>query len=352
MRRREFVTLLGGAAAAWPLAARAQQAAMPVIGFINTASAGPFAHLVAAFRKGLGDAGFSEGQNVAIEFRWAEGRYDRLPEFAAELVRRPVAVLVATGGEPAVLAAKAATTAIPIVFATGSDPVAHGYVTSLTRPGGNITGTTQLTSTLGAKRIGLLRELVPKADPIALLVNPAFPASAIGVKDAQEAAVQIGVRLVVLTASSEREFEPSFETLLRERAGALMIGADPFFNSRRHQLVALAARHRMPAIYEFREFAAAGGLMSYGTSLSDAYLQVGNYTGRILKGAKPADLPVVQSTRVRVRDQPEDREGARPQRPTRSVGDRRRGDRMKRREFITLLGGAVALAAGGARAAA
>ena len=297
MKRREFISLLGGAAAVWPLTARAQQPATPVIGFLNTASPEPFAHLVAAFRRGLGEAGYVDGQNVAIEFRWAEGRYDRLPALAAELVRRPVAVLATSGGDPALLAARAATTTIPIVFATGGDPVALGYVASLSRPGGNLTGVTQLTSMLEAKRIGLLLELVPKADPIAVLINPDWPAAAAQLKDAQAAAASIGVRLVVLNASTESEFMPAFATLVQQRAGALTISADPFFNSRRNQLVALAARHRVPTIYEFREFAAAGGLMSYGTSLADAYHQVGTYAARILKGAKPAELPVVQSTR-------------------------------------------------------
>jgi putative ABC transport system substrate-binding protein len=297
VERRKFLATLGGAAAAWPLAARAQQPAMPVIGFLSTASPGPFAHLVAAFRKGLDQGGFAEGRNVAIEFRWAEGRYERLPALAAELVRRPVAVLATSGGDPSVLAARAATTTIPIVFITGSDPVALGYVASFNRPGGNITGVTQLTTMLGAKRIGLLLELVPNADPIAILVNPSFPATAVFLKDAIEAAAAVGIRVVTVNASSESEFEPAFATLVRERAGALMVGADPFFNSRPDLLTALAVRHRVPTIYEFREFAAAGGLMSYGTSLSDAYHQLGNYTGRILNGVRPADLPVVQSTK-------------------------------------------------------
>ncbi len=296
MRRRAFITLLGGAAALAPLAAHAQPS-MPVVGFLNTASPAPFAHLVAAFRKGLGEAGFVEGRNVAIEYRWAEGDYDRLPALAGELVRRPVSVLLATGGDPAIRAARAATTTIPIVFAIGSDPVTLGYVASLSRPGGNVTGVMQLTSMLGAKRIGLLRALVPSAQTIAVLSNPNFPVSNLQLKDAQEAAAQIGVRLLVLDASTESEFEPAFAKLVAGRADALMVGADPFFNSRRNQIVALAARHKVPAVYEFREFAAAGGLMSYGTSLSDSYVQVGNYAGRILKGAKPADLPVFQTTR-------------------------------------------------------
>ena len=296
MRRRAFITLLGGAAALAPLAAHAQPS-MPVVGFLNTASPAPFAHLVAAFRKGLGEAGFVEGRNVAIEYRWAEGDYDRLPALAGELVRRPVSVLLATGGDPAIRAARAATTTIPIVFAIGSDPVTLGYVASLSRPGGNVTGVMQLTSMLGAKRIGLLRALVPSAQTIAVLSNPNFPVSNLQLKDAQEAAAQIGVRLLVLDASTESEFEPAFAKLVAGRAEALMVGADPFFNSRRNQIVALAARHKVPAVYEFREFAAAGGLMSYGTSLSNSYVQVGNYAGRILKGAKPADLPVFQTTR-------------------------------------------------------
>jgi ABC-type uncharacterized transport system substrate-binding protein len=299
--RREFITLLGGAAAGpsllWPLAAHAQQPAIPVVGFISTASAEPFAHPLAAFRKGLSGAGFTEGQNVAIEYRWAEGRYDRLPVFAAELIGRQVAVLVALGGDPAALAAKAATTTVPVVFGTGGDPVAAGLVASLSRPGGNLTGVTLLTTMLGAKRIGLLRELVPKADPIAILINPNSPVSPLQLQDAMEGASQVGVRLVVLNASDESHFEPAFATLVAQRAGALMIGSNQFFNSRRDQLVALAARHQVPTVYEFREFVAAGGLMSYGTILADAYHQIGSYTGRILKGAKPAELPVVQSTR-------------------------------------------------------
>jgi putative tryptophan/tyrosine transport system substrate-binding protein len=296
MKRRTFIGLLAGASA-WPLAARAQQSTMPVIGFLNTASPGPFAHLAGAFLKGLSEAGYHEGRNVGIEYRWAEGQYDRLPAFAAELIRHPVSVLAATGGDPAIIAARAATTTVPIVFATGSDPVAHGYVASLNRPGANVTGATQLTSMLGAKRIGLLRELTPRADPIGVLINPSFPVSELEHRDAEEAAQQIGVRLVVLRASAESEFEPMFARLVTERVGGLMIGADPFFNSRRNLLVALAARHQIPTLYEFREFAAAGGLISYGTSLSDTYHQVGTYAGRILKGAKPADLPVVQSAR-------------------------------------------------------
>jgi putative ABC transport system substrate-binding protein len=295
MQRRQFIGLMG-AAAAWPVAAYAQQM-MPVVGFLSGQSPNGYTPFAAAFRDGLREAGFVEGQNVTIEYRWAEGRYDRLLAFAADLIRRPVAVLAATGGDPAVLAARAATTTTPVVFITGSDPVALGYVASLNRPGGNATGVTQLTSLLGAKRIGLLRELAPKADPIAVLINPSFPVSAAQLNDAQEAATAVGVRSIVLQATAESEFEPAFASLVQQRAGALMIAADPFFNSRRQQLVALAARHQVPTIYEFREFAAAGGLISYGTSLADGYAQVGNYVGRILKGTRPAELPVVQSAR-------------------------------------------------------
>ena len=298
MQRRSFLALLGGVAAAgaWPHATRAQQT-MPVIGFMNTASPGPFAHLFEAFRKGLSENGYVEGRNVAIEQRWAEGQYERLPAFANELIGRGVAVLVATGGDPAIRAARAATTTTPIVFAIGSDPVDLGYVASINRPGGNVTGVMQLTSMLVAKRIGLLRELAPTANVFAVLNNPNFPVYLLQMKDAQEAAARIGVKLVVLYASTESEFEPAFAALVQQRASALMINADPFFNSRRDQLVALAARYRVPTMYEFREFAAAGGLMSYGTSLTDSYRQVGIYTGRILKGVKPADLPIFQTTR-------------------------------------------------------
>lgn len=297
MRRREFIRLLGGAAVAWPVGVRAQQQAMPVVGFLSTVSPRPFAHLASAFRQGLSDVGYIEGQNVIIEYRWAEGDYGRVPALAADLIGRSVAVLACTGGDVTLRAARAATSTIPLVFVTGSDPVELDYVASLNRPGGNATGVTMLTTVLGAKRMGLLRELIPRADPIGVLVNPTFPIMPAIVQDAQRAAASIGVRVVVLNASVENEFEAAFSELVANHVGALMVGADPFFNSRRDQLVALAARHQIPAIYEFREFAAAGGLMSYGTSLADAYQQVGNYTGRILKGAKPAELPVVQSAR-------------------------------------------------------
>jgi ABC-type uncharacterized transport system substrate-binding protein len=297
VRRREFISLIGGAAT-WPLAARAQQPQTPVIGFLSGGSPGPFAYLVRAFRDGLSETGYVEGQNVAIEFRWAEGQYDRLPALVADLVRRPVSVLAATT-TPAALAAKAATTTIPIVFATDSDPVQVGLTASLSRPGGNLTGVSNLNIEVGPKRLELARELFPEATTIALLVNPANPLAEAVSRDLQKVASTLGLRLHVLYASTEREFEPAFTTAAQLRAAALVVGsADPLFGSNAAQLGALALRHTVPAIYQFREFAAAGGLMSYGGRFTDSYRQVGIYTGRILKGEKPADLPVVQSTKV------------------------------------------------------
>ena len=296
MNRRDF-NALAGAAVAWPLAAPAQAPTIPVLGFLNSGSPGPFAHLVAGFRAGLGETGFVEGASVSFDYRWAEGRYDRLPELAAELVRQQVSVLVATGGENSALAAKAATSNIPIVFAIGGHPVDLGLVASLNRPGGNLTGLTQFTGPLEAKRLGLLRELVPTATTMAVLVNPTYANAKAQLKDIEEGARRIGVRLVTLTATSESDFEPVFDALTRQRVDALIVGSDPFFNTRRDRLVALAARHKVIAIYEFREFAAAGGLMSYGANLADGYRQIGAYTGRILKGAKPSELPVLQPTR-------------------------------------------------------
>jgi putative ABC transport system substrate-binding protein len=293
MRRREFITLLGGVAAAWPLAARAQQQ-MPVIGFLHSLPPGPMAHLVVAFRKGLSETGYTEGRNVAIEFLWADGQYDRLPAMAADLASRRVAVIVAGGGEPAGLAAKAATSTIPIVFAIGGDPVKVGLVASLNRPGANVTGVTLLTGSLEAKRFGLLRELVPKATTLAMLVNPAFPNAESQVKDAKEAARTFGLQMHVLNASNERDFDVAFASLSRLRADALLVSSDAFLNSRRDEIVARVARQGVPAIYEWREFTAAGGLMSYGTNLADTYHQVGVYAGRVLNGAKPADMPVIQ----------------------------------------------------------
>jgi putative ABC transport system substrate-binding protein len=288
--------MLGGAAA-WPLAARAQQAAMPVIGFLQSASQGGTAHMLAAFHSGLREVGYIEGQNVGIIYRYADGQYDRLPVLADELVRSQVAVLAATGGDAAVLAARAATATIPIVIITGSDPVALGYVASLNRPGGNVTGVVLLSSNLGAKRVGLLRQFVPKADAFGVLVNPTYPVSAAQLAEVQAAAATINVRLITASASADRDFDPAFAALLQQGAGALLVSADPFFNSRRDQIVALAARYAVPAIYEWREYAVAGGLLSYGTSLTEAYRLAGVYAGRVLRGEKPAELPVMQTTK-------------------------------------------------------
>ena len=295
MRRRDFVALLG---TAWSCAARAQQA-MQIIGFLSSVSPGPWAPLVAAFRKGLNEAGFIEGQNVTIEFRWAEGRYDALPEMADDLVRRRVGVIVATGGGPAAMAAKAATAAArtPVVFSGASDPVKLGLVDSMNRPGGNVTGIHLFVIGLEPKRLELLRELVPNAGLIAVLLNPKNPEADSQVNFVQDAARAVGQPIQLLNASTEGEIDTAFAALIEQGAGAVLVGADPFFNSRRQQLVGLVARHRVPASYELREFAADGGLMSYGNNLAEAYRQVGVYAGRILKGEKPADLPVVQPTR-------------------------------------------------------
>jgi putative ABC transport system substrate-binding protein len=296
MRRREFITLLGGAAAAWPLTARSQQAGVPVIGFLGSLSSDATAYLVAAFHQGLKEAGIVEGQNVAIEYRWAEGRYDLLPALASELVRLPVAVIVASA-PPAALAAKAATSTVPIVFSGGIDPVKLGLAAGLNRPGGNVTGINQFSATLEGKRLELLHELVPHAETIALLVNPAFVGTESITNDLHFAARALGLKLNVLGASSENDFVTAIASIAQTKAGALVVASDPFFISRRNQLVTLIAQHAVPAIYQFREFAVAGGLMSYGTNLADGYRQVGLYTGRILKGAKPADLPILQPTK-------------------------------------------------------
>ena len=300
MRRRTAITFLGGVATTWPLAGQTQQSAIPVIGFLSGASPAPFAHLVAAFRQGLGDSGFVEGQNVAIEYRWAENRYERLPEMANDLVRRQVAVLVASGGDNAALSAQAASATIPIVFSAGGDPVANGLVASLGRPGANLTGVSLLTTLLEAKRLSLLREALPAATRIGLLVNPSGTVVQMMVQESEQAARSLGVRLVVVKAQAESEFEAAFASLLQQRADALVVINSAFFNSRREQLVALAARHKLPAIYEFREFALAGGLMSYGTDLRAMYRQIGVYTGRILKGAKPGDMPILQPTQFQL----------------------------------------------------
>jgi putative tryptophan/tyrosine transport system substrate-binding protein len=291
LKRREFITLLGGAAA-WPLAVRAQQA-MPVVGFLDSSSADEYAPFLAAFRAGLGEAGFVEGYNVAVEYRWANGHYDRLPALASELVRRPVAVLVATG-ITAARAAKAATSTIPIVFNTGGDPVKFGLVAHLNRPGGNVTGVASLGKVLVAKRFELLRELVPKAEVVAFLVNLNNAVADLDTSDAQSAAAALGQKLIIVKAGNESEIDAAFAALARERGGGLLQQLDPFLQSRRDQLVALAARYRLPAIYERRDFAVAGGLVSYGTSLRDALRLVGSYAGRALKGERPADLPVQQ----------------------------------------------------------
>ncbi|HKF11751.1 MAG TPA: ABC transporter substrate-binding protein [Xanthobacteraceae bacterium] len=298
MGRREFIALLGSGVAGWPLAARAQQAAMPVIGFLNVASPDGYADLLRAFHQGLKDTGYVEGENVAIVYRWAEGQYPRLPELAAELVRRQVAVIAATGGIPSPLAAKAATTTVPIVFVTGGDPVRDGLVASLNRPGGNMTGINFLAGELAAKRLELLRELVPAAARVAVLVDPAN-AEITGptLRDVEAAARAMGLQIQVLNANTSREIDAAFATVVRERPDALFVGPGPVFVDRRVQVALLAARSGVPAIYVVREQAVAGGLMSYGASVADAYRQVGVYTGRILKGAKPADLPVVRSSK-------------------------------------------------------
>jgi putative tryptophan/tyrosine transport system substrate-binding protein len=291
MRRREFIAGLGGAAV-WPLAARAQQPAMPVIGFLNGQSPQTFAHLLAAFRQGLSEVGYVEGRNVAIEYRWAEGLIDRLPSLADDLVNRQVTVLVATGG--ANHFATTATSTIPIVFTTNGEPVKAGFVASFNRPGTNATGVSSFTTVLEAKRIALLRELVPQARLVGVLLDPTEFGSDIQVQEVQAAARKLGLRIHVLNVSSDADMEAAFATLIEERADALAVAGGPFFNSKRNQLVALAALHAIPAIYEVP---AAGGLISYGPSITDMYRQVGAYTGRILKGAKPADLPILQPTR-------------------------------------------------------
>jgi putative tryptophan/tyrosine transport system substrate-binding protein len=297
MRRREFITLLGSATAtAWPLAANAQQSAMPVVGFLSARSPGESASALAAFRQGLGETGYFEGKNVTIEYRWAEGRYDRLPALAAELVSRQVAVIAATGGEPSPLAAKAATTTIPIVFSLGGDPVEARLVASLNQPGGNLTGTTLMAVEMAPKRLGILRQLIPNASTVAILVNTKYQTTAAEVRNVEDAARALGIKISVLNASTEDEIDTAFTTIVQQKADALIIGTEPFLLGQRDQLVRLAARHSIPTIYFVREFADAGGLLSYGPSIANGYRQVGVYTGRILGGAKPAELPVLQPT--------------------------------------------------------
>jgi putative tryptophan/tyrosine transport system substrate-binding protein len=295
MRRRDFLGVVGSAVVALPRLARAQQPAIPVIGYLTSRSAGEMAALVAAFRKGLAEAGYVEGQNVAVEYRWGEGQYDRLPALAADLVQRGVAVLVTTGGEPAALAAKAATSTVPIVFAVGGDPVKTGLVESFNRPGGNATGVYVLTTAPEAKRLGLLHEMVPGTRVVGILIDPNYQQAETQAQELRDAAGTIGQGLHIANAGSDAELESALETLVRERADALLVSAAPFFDTRRGRIIAFAAEHRMPAIYQFREYVAGGGLMSYGVSLPEGYRQVGLYAGQILKGAKPADLPIVQS---------------------------------------------------------
>jgi putative tryptophan/tyrosine transport system substrate-binding protein len=296
VKRRDFITLLG-VSATWPLAARAQQPTMPVIGFLNAASPGPFAHLVAAFHKGLNETGYIEGRNLAIEYRWAEGQFDRLSELAADLVRRQVSVIAVTGGEPGPQAAKAATQTIPIVFIANGDPVLQGLVASLNRPGGNATGITIFGAGAVAKRLQLMHDLMPKAATIAYLMNPNNPNAEIEMSAAQAAARFLGLQIHVFSASNVGEFDAAFAAMVQQRASALVVASDALFFWQRNQLVSLAARYGIPAIYYLREIAVAGGLMTYGNNLPEAYRLAGVYVGRILKGAKPADLPVVQSTK-------------------------------------------------------
>ena len=295
MRRREFITLIGSAAA-WPLAAHAQQA-MPVIGFLSSRSAEDSVEGLQAFRRGLKQGGFTEVENVAIEFRWARGDYSRLSSLAADLVRRQVAVLVAAGGEPSGLAAKAATTTIPIVFGIGGDPVKAGLVDSFSRPGGNVTGVTLLTSLMEPKRLGLLRDLVPGVALIGVLINPDFPPAALQLQQIEEAARGIEQRIVIAKVSDDAALDTAFRSLVQEGAGALLVTAAPYFDTRRDRIIAFAARQRLPAIYQFREYATSGGLLSYGVSIAEGYHQYGIYAARILKGANPAELPVHQPTK-------------------------------------------------------
>jgi ABC-type uncharacterized transport system substrate-binding protein len=296
VKRREFITLVGGAAAAWPLAARAQQP-VPVIGFMSARSPEDSVHLLEAFHRGLKEVGFVEGRNVAIEYRWARGDYDRLPGMAADLANRRVNVLTAVGGDPSPHAAKRATSTLPIVFGMGGDPVKDGLVESFNRPGGNLTGMTLMTNLMEPKRFGLLRDLVPDTRLVGVLLNPNFAPSARQLEQIEEAARSIGQRLVVAKVSTDAELDAGFTVLLQERADALLVAADPYFDTRRDKIVGFAQQQRLPAIYQFREYVLAGGLLSYGVSITDAYRQFGVYTAAILKGAKPADLPVLQPTK-------------------------------------------------------
>jgi len=298
MRRRDFIKLLGGAATAWPFVACAQQSTMPVIGFLNGSSPDGYAPMVTAFRQGLKEVGYIDGQNVAIEYRWAEGHYDRLPAMAADLIHRQVSVIAAN--TPANLIAKNATSMVPIVFTTSSDPVSVGLVPSLNKPGGNVTGISQLNVEVAPKRLELAHELMPAATAVALLINPTNPQDATIVNAVQAAAISLGLQLQILRASTDAEIEEAFASFSEQKAGVLTIGTDAFFNGRTERLAKLAARYSVPAIYQYEEFTAAGGLISYGGSVQDSYHLAGVYTGRILKGEKPADLPVQQSTKVQL----------------------------------------------------
>ena len=300
MRRREFITAIAGSAAAWPLAARAQQSNTPVIGFLGSRSLEDSANLVAAFRAGLGEIGFVEGQNVTIDFRWAEGHYERLAALSAELVARQVSVIAAPGGIAAGLAAKAATTKIPIIFLTGADPIEFGLVSNFSRPEANLTGVAILTNTLAPKQLELLHEVAPSASNVAFLVNPKNPIAESDTRDLRSAAKATGQQILVFNAGSEGDIDSAFAALVDQHAGAVLVQSDPLFNSQPSKIVALAARYSIPAIYQWRDFVAAGGLMSYGTVLADAYRQVGVYAGKILNGTKPGDLPVQQSVRVQL----------------------------------------------------
>ena len=298
MRRREFITLVGGAAAAWPVVARAQQQpAIPILGYLNTRSPEDTQHLLPAFLDGLAQRGYVDGQNVSIEYRWGRGRYDRLPALAAELIRLPLSVLVASGGEPAALAVAAATKTVPIVYLIGGDPVKQGLAASLNQPGGNATGITLLTALLEPKRFGLLRELVPAAATVGVLSNPDFPPAEAALLDVQKAAQTVGVQVQVFSARTEDEIDAAFVSISQQRVAALTVAGDPFFDTRREKIVALAARYAVPTMYHFREYALAGGLMSYGIDNVAAYRQQGVYAGQILSGSKPSELPVMQATK-------------------------------------------------------
>jgi ABC-type uncharacterized transport system substrate-binding protein len=297
IRRRDFITLLGGVAA-WPMVAKAQQAAMPVVGFLSSLSPESALHLTEAFRRGLSEVGYAEGQNVTIEYKWALGRYDRLPELADALAGRPVDILITVGGEPAALAAKSATSTIPIVFMVGRDPVELGLVASYNRPGGNATGINLLNETIEPKRVGILRELLPQAQAVAVLINPMFPPAEMQGRDIEAAARTFGMQTHIFRARTDGEIESAFQSITRQQIPALIVATDPLFVSRRDNLIALSESHKVPTMYGFRDIALAGGLISYGVSLPEAYRQVGYYAGRILKGAKATDLPVVQPTKL------------------------------------------------------